>query len=392
MRFEKERIIKFSAAVALCVAAVIVCLKFGSQVLYVSSKFAVKSVASLLPSSVFDDDIKQTQNSEEKTESQKNEGTENETTEETKKAEKNITETAKQTAVADDDFYETPDEIKKLIKQAQEKAKSDKKDGAIYEKKYTNEGVTASYDVVRIKNTNSTKVNVKELLSEKVDLSITKEEPSVLIYHTHTTESYQYLDRKFYAVGSVSRNNSADRNMVKVGDAICEQLEKAGYNVIHDTTVHDAKYTGAYERSRATVSEYLKKYPSIQVTLDIHRDAIEEANGTKIKPTAEINGKKAAQVMIISGCQENGNGIENFPDWRYNLIFAVHLQKQMETNFKGLTRPIFFCPRRYNMNMTRCSLLLEIGSDSNTLEEAYFSGRCIGKSLAELLSDYTEEK
>lgn len=96
--------------------------------------------------------------------------------------------------------------------------------------------------------------------------------------------------------------------------------------------------------------------------------------------------------MIISGCQEDGNGIENFADWKYNLIFAAQLQQSMEENFPGLTRPIFFCPRRYNMHMSHCSLLLEVGSDSNTLEEAYFSGKCIGKSLAKLLEKYTEEK
>ena len=84
------------------------------------------------------------------------------------------------------------------------------------------------------------------------------------------------------------------------------------------------------------------------------------------------------------------NGIENFKDWRYNLVFAVQLQKQMEEDFAGVARPIFFCPRRYNMNMTRNSLLLEIGSDSNTLEEAFFTGRCIGKSLARLMENYVK--
>ena len=298
----------------------------------------------------------------------------------------------KEASAKTDDFYTTPDDILQMIKDAKENAKNDKKDGAITEKQYTNEAVTDKYGVVRMKNTNSTKVSIEELLKEKADLSVTKDKPCVLIFHTHTTESYQYLDRDFYATGYTARSTKADRNMVRVGDAICEEIEKAGYTVIHDTTIHDEKYSGAYSRSRQTVSEYLKKYPTIQVVLDIHRDAIQLNNGTKIKPTAEINGKKAAQVMIISGCQESGNGIEDFPDWRYNLIFALQLQKEMEETFSGLTRPLFFCPRRYNMNMTHCSLLIEVGSDSNTIEEAYFSGKCIGKSVAQLLSKYTEEK
>ena len=178
--------------------------------------------------------------------------------------------------------------------------------------------------------------------------------------------------------------------MVRVGDEIVKELEKNGFACIHDTEIHDLKYTGAYEHSRKAVTEYLKKYPSIQITLDIHRDAIEQSDGTKIKPTATVNGHKAAQIMIISGCQEQGNPVENFPDWRYNLIFAVELQNKIETLFPGLTRPIFFSPRRYNMNLTRNSLLIEVGSDSNTLREAALSGRMIGKALAEILREHTE--
>ena len=161
--------------------------------------------------------------------------------------------------------------------------------------------------------------------------------------------------------------------MVRVGKAICEEIEKAGYAVIHDTEIHDLSYNGAYEHSRKKVEEYLKKYPAIEIVLDIHRDAIQQNDGTKIKPTATIQGKKAAQIMIISGCEEAGNPVENFPDWRYNLTFAVHLQKQLETMFPGITRPLYFSPRKYNMNLTHCSLLVEVGSDANTLEEAVFT-------------------
>ena len=106
---------------------------------------------------------------------------------------------------------------------------------------------------------------------------------------------------------------------------------------------------------------------------------------------AEIGGKKAAQVMIISGCQESGNGVSDFPDWKQNLVFALLLQQKMEQTFPGLTRPVFFSPRRYNMHLSHCSLLLEVGSDSNTLEEACYTGRLIGRSLGLLLEDYLSE-
>lgn len=290
------------------------------------------------------------------------------------------------------DFTETPEDIRKLIENYTSEADKDKKDGAISEQTYKTSGVTQSYGNVRIKNVNDTQINIKKLLSEKADFTLSdKDEPSVLIFHTHTTERYQILDRDFYATGYTSRSEDPKQNVVRVGDAVCEQLEKAGVKVIHDTNIYDKKYNGAYNRSRAQIEKYLKKYPSIQIVLDIHRDAIELNNGTKIKPVAEIKGKKCAQIMIISGCQEKGNGITGFSDWRYNLVFAVQLQNKMESLFPGLTRPLYFCPRKYNMDMTHCSLLIEIGSDANTLEEAVYSGKCLGVSLAGLIKDYTEK-
>ncbi|MCM1545041.1 MAG: stage II sporulation protein P [Ruminococcus sp.] len=383
MNKRKNNVIKGSVMVICIVICVSLSVRFSSQLLHASAKIAVMSAAKFLPSAVvtFGDGTTESGTTEKEPSSGETTAKQNATTAEP---------TTKQAKAQSEDFYTTPDDIKNMIEQAKKNAANDKKDGAIYEKQYVSEGVTDKYGSVKIKNTNNTKIDVKQLLSQKVDLSIDKSKPAVLIYHTHTTESYQYIDRNFYATGYVSRNNDESKNMVRVGDAICAELEKAGFVVLHDTTIHDAKYNGAYERSRATVIEYLKKYPSIQITLDIHRDAIQQTNGVKIKPTATINGKKAAQVMIISGCQEKGNGIENFADWKYNLVFATHLQKQMEETFPGLTRPIFFCPRRYNMHLTHTSLLLEIGSDSNTLEEAYFSGKCIGKSLAQLMNDYVQ--
>ena len=299
--------------------------------------------------------------------------------------------TKAQTVVSLQKFTDTPDDIKTAIANRKKTASKDKKDGTIYEKQYKNEGVTNSFGAVKVKNVNKTSINIEKILGEKIDLAVEKDKPSVLIFHTHTTETYQILDRGFYEVGFMTRTKDSALNMVRVGKAICEEIEKAGYQVIHDTEIHDLSYNGAYEHSRKKVEEYLKKYPTIEVVLDIHRDAIQQNDGTKIKPTAKIQGKKAAQIMIISGCQEKGNPVENFPDWRYNLTFAVHLQNQLETMFPGITRPLYFSPRKYNMNLTHCSLLVEVGSDANTLEEAVYTGKCIGVSLSEIMKDYEEK-
>ena len=288
-------------------------------------------------------------------------------------------------------FTDTPDDIKRVIAQREKTASKDKKDGDIYEKQYKNEGVTDSFGAVKVKNVNKTKIDIESILKEKIDLSVSKDKPSVLIFHTHTTETYQILDRGFYETNFKTRTKDAGQNMLRVGAAICEEIEKLGYNVIHDTEIHDLSYNGAYAHSRKRVEEYLKKYPTIQIMLDIHRDAIQQSDGTKIKPTATIQGKKAAQIMIISGCQEKGNPIENFPDWRYNLTFAVHLQNKLETMFQGITRPLYFCPRKYNMNLSHCSLLVEVGSDANTLEEAVYTGKCLGVAVGEIMKEYEEK-
>jgi stage II sporulation protein P len=291
---------------------------------------------------------------------------------------------------AEEKFTDTPDDIKKVIENRKKTSSEDKKDGAISERQYKNEGVTDSFGVVKVKNVNKTDIDIESILSEKIDLSVSRDKPSVLIFHTHTTETFQILNRGFYETNFKTRTKDPSLNMVRVGRAICQEIEKLGYTVIHDTEIHDLSYNGAYAHSRKKVEEYLKKYPSIEIVLDIHRDAIQQSDGTKIKPTAVIKGKKAAQIMIISGCQEKGNPIENFPDWRYNLTFAVHLQNQLETMFSGITRPLYFCPRKYNMNLSHCSLLVEVGSDSNTLEEAVYTGKCLGVALGEIMKGYEQ--
>lgn len=282
----------------------------------------------------------------------------------------------------------TPDDIKALMDAEQAKIDAMKVSGKIDEQTYTAKNATHVYGNVWAQNkTHEHDLDLKKVLNEPVDLTITdKKKPHILVFHTHTTESYMLLDRDTYSDAYITRSNDPKRNMVRVGDEICDQLEKAGFAVIHDTNIYDTTYSGAYYRSEDQIEKYMEQYPDIQVILDIHRDAIKQSNGTMVAPTATINGKKAAQIMIISGCQEGD--ITDFPDWEYNLRFAVQLQKQCQEMFPGLVRPLFFCAREYNMHKSRCSLLIEMGSDSNTLDEAAYSGRMLGKALATMLERY----
>lgn len=220
-------------------------------------------------------------------------------------------------------------------------------------------------------------------LGRVFDIDVGSEEPQVLIYHTHTTESFELEDKDWYDSDFGGKTSEPDKNMTAVGDEICRQLEAAGISVIHDTLVHDyPSYDAAYDSSRETVSALLEEYPSIKIALDIHRDGIETEDGVRLAPVAEVDGKEAAQIMIISGCDD---GTMNMPNYMNNFRFACELQSEAEGLYSGLTRPILFDYRFYNQDLTNGSLLIEVGSHGNTLEQALYSGELIGKALGQLL-------
>ncbi len=278
----------------------------------------------------------------------------------------------------------TPDDIEALVQKAEKNYSKSDYTGKITEKTYSASSATDISGNIYVKNTTGRKIDIPAILKKNPSLNkVSPKEISVLVFHTHTTETYQLLDKLSFSNNFSPRNENENMNMVRVGKEIVSQLEEAGIGVIHDTQIYDKKYSGAYDRSGKAIDEYLKKYPSIQVVIDVHRDAIQPSKAEKIKPVAKINGKKAAQIMIITGCE--GGDITDFPNWEDNLTFALHLQKTAEEMYPGLMRPVFFCNRKYNMYKTKCSLLLEMGSDANTLDEAAYSGRLIGDVLAKLI-------
>lgn len=294
---------------------------------------------------------------------------------------------------ADTDLTQTPDDILKLMEEEQKVIDTQKVKGKTSEESYTGGGTIVTFENVQVQSKipeDFYTLNIEKLLEEKADLKISDaSQPTVLIYHSHSTESYTLLDAGFYTESSNSKTKDISRNMVRVGDEICKILEERGIGVIHDREIHDSSYNEAYDSSRKSVQDYLEKYPSIEITIDVHRDSITYKNGTKVKPTATVNDKKAAKMMIISGCEYGS--VENFPNWEDNLRFSCAVTNKLATMYDGLMRPILFSERKYNMDLTKNSFLLEIGTDANTLDEACYSGRLFADALAELLlEEYTE--
>jgi len=244
------------------------------------------------------------------------------------------------------------------------------------------------YDGVTLSNlTKNHTINIAAYLAQKPVFDLVKNgRPQILIIHTHTTEGYLSEESGSCPADYAGRSTDQDENIVAVGDVVAEVLNEAGINTIHITEVFDdPEFSGAYDRAAEAIEAMLKKYSSIEMVIDIHRDSLTNADGTRVKPTAVIDGKKAAQVMIVAGCNEDG-ALE-FLNWEYNLRFDVRLQQSMNELYPDLARPIYFVARRYNMHLTKNSMLVEIGTEVNTLDEALYSARLFANSLLKTLDD-----
>lgn len=212
--------------------------------------------------------------------------------------------------------------------------------------------------------------------------------PEILIYHTHTSEAYSDSYTGFYYTDMATRTDDPDQSVVAAGEALKQALESYGFGVIHDTTVNDTLYNGSYQRSWEVLQKNLEAYPTIQVTIDVHRDSMTTDSGVKYKPTATIDGRKAAQVMLIAGCDADG-GWGDFPRWEENLRLALKIQQKLQQLSPGLARPLNFSNSKYNMNATPGSLLVEVGTEVNTPAEARWAATLTGEAIAQVLQEWS---
>ena len=241
-------------------------------------------------------------------------------------------------------------------------------------------------DCFSVKDETGLGMDLEDELLIEPDVNIQKDgSPVVLLYSTHTTESYiLHDDAAWYYLDDDFRSLNLDETVVSVAAEAAKVIEAGGFGVVHDKTVHDnPAYSGSYARSMETVRKNLREYPTIQITVDVHRDAFGESGTVRYKPAVQINGQSAAQIMILTGCDLSAEPV--FPDWRENLHLALRLQQAGETLFPGLYRPLYFCCRNYNMQATHGSLLVEVGTDVNTLEEARYSGKLLGETILHVL-------
>ena len=236
----------------------------------------------------------------------------------------------------------------------------------------------------RVYISNSTKYTLSsEELQKPFAAELTGEAPQVLILHTHGSEGYTPVPGTEVVWSGDCRTTDTRYNVVHMGDAIAEELGKAGISVLHDRTLYDAAgYNDAYDRAETSIQAYLEKYPSIHFVLDIHRDAIEDSDGNTYKVISDVNGKNAAQLSIVVG--SDGSGLPH-GHWQENLKLAVLLQQNLLEDYPTLMRPMYLRNSRYNEHATTGSLLVEVGAAGNSLDEALYAARLFAENMVEVL-------
>jgi stage II sporulation protein P len=203
------------------------------------------------------------------------------------------------------------------------------------------------------------------------------------IVHTHTTESYTPTPMFEYTPSDTDRTLDKKYNMVRVGDAVKKVLTEKGITVYHDTTINDyPSYNGSYNKSGTNIKNHLSAYPSTKIVLDIHRDAIGTSESTKTKYVCEVDGKNAACIMFVAGSDQSGLAHEK---WRENLSFALLLQEHINGIYPDLCRPLNFRKQRFNQQLSPGAIIVEVGTNGNTLEEAIYGAELFARALADFL-------
>ena len=239
-----------------------------------------------------------------------------------------------------------------------------------------------------VRNETDYELDLPAVLAAGPALRLSAEGPQLLIIHTHASEAYTPAGLDRYVASDANRTEDERFNVIRVGDELCAIYEQAGLQVLHDRGVYDyPSYTGSYTRTAAVIEQYLQDYPTLRAVIDLHRDAL-AGNGVVYKIMAEESGVVASQLMLL--CGTDASGLEH-PNWRDNFSFALYLQNAVSSQYPTLMRPLALVPQRYNMHLTAGSLILEVGSSGNTLQEALAAIRLFGEATAPALLSLIEE-
>lgn len=237
------------------------------------------------------------------------------------------------------------------------------------------EKYTSEYNGVKIRNETDIKLT-KEMLTPTVDVNT----ENIVIYHTHTCESYTPTEKFEYKESGNFRTTDINYSVARVGTELTKYMEHYGYNVIHDTTLYDyPSYSESYDRSLKGVAKILEENENTDILFDLHRDAIGDSS---YAPTVKIGDEEAAQLMFVIG--SNGGGSEH-DNWNENLKLAIKIQEKANELYPGLFKPIILRNSRYNQQLATGASIIEVGATGNTMEQCLTSMKYLSKVLSEVL-------
>ena len=241
----------------------------------------------------------------------------------------------------------------------------------------TQNPIAESYNIdingVKIKNETSFEIN-NSILEQEININ----KGNVLIFHTHTCESYTPSEQYQYQQTGNFRTTDLSFSVARVGDELSNYLTSFGFNTYHDKTYHDyPAYTGSYTRSKETVENILKGNSS-DIIIDLHRDAI--GSKSNYDPSVKIGEDTVAQLMFVIGT--NGGGLYH-PNWQSNLKFAIDIQQKANEMYPGLFKTMIVRNSRYNQHLGKAACIIEVGATGNTLEQCLTSMKYLAKVLEE---------
>lgn len=238
------------------------------------------------------------------------------------------------------------------------------------------EKYTSTYNGVKVRNETDIKLTETML---KPDVKLNTD--NIVIFHTHTCESYTPTKNYTYKASGNFRTTDINYSVARVGTELTEYMKHYGYNVIHDTTLYDyPSYNESYDRSLKGVAKILEENKNTDIVFDIHRDAIADST---YAPTVKIGDEEAAQMMFVIG--SNGGGSEH-DNWNDNLKFAIKIQEKANELYPGLFKPIILRNSRYNQQLARGASIIEVGATGNTMEQCLNSMKYLSKVLSEVLA------
>ena len=223
--------------------------------------------------------------------------------------------------------------------------------------------------------------DVEALITAPLNWNLQSGEPTVLILHTHGTESYTKSPGESYEESSAFRTLDENYNMLSVGAHLAALLEAGGIRVIQDTALHDyPSYSGSYNHARKSLSQYLQEYPSIRLVLDLHRDASGD-NANQMRTEATVDGRSSAQLMLVVG--SSASGLKH-PDWEENMALALKLHTQCQRIAPGIMRYVNLRSQRFNQDLSPGALIVEVGAAGNTHPEALTAVEVLAEAILAL--------